>query len=228
VVIKGKQTWIEWKKFVQVEAGAWVAISLSCYNKGSQSYNPRSWMDAHFIATTAWDTVPVLGVKTHSGRRTLSTGTKGFRKAMWSALQKNSHGIDAIPIMPSDATHTELVFIMQIYEGVDIGVAVHSNGSIRGLYVTADAIRELLVTPSAQYPRLDAFVTDIDNLELFDLEKEGAYWAARKREFGQDSDCDSEASESTECESSSEQEFVDTDDGSEQKMDEYNADRNYF
>ena len=28
VVIKGKKTWMEWKKFVQVEAGAWVAISL--------------------------------------------------------------------------------------------------------------------------------------------------------------------------------------------------------
>jgi len=43
VVIKGKQTWIEWKKFVQVDVDASVAISLSCYKKSTQRYNAKSW-----------------------------------------------------------------------------------------------------------------------------------------------------------------------------------------
>merc|ERR1719249_622978 len=52
------------------------------------------------IEATTWDTVPVLGAKTHMNRTTVSTDTNGFTQTLLITMKENSHGIEPIPIIP--------------------------------------------------------------------------------------------------------------------------------
>jgi len=162
------------KDFVQLLRRYNIKISAAINLWNAFTVNNVKTMDIKemqkIINSTSWNTIPTLCCiykknATNSTKMTLSLNKTNFISNVNDFIN-NVSNIDLIPM----ARNSEYVWIVRIYENVDIGISLKYSKQnknewiINGIFLDKQYICNQLALPNAKYDCLDNFASDIDEL----------------------------------------------------------------